>query len=235
MKKNVMMRVASVLLVAVMLTTCAISGTFAKYVSSETGSDTARVAKWGVTVTAPGKTFSKAYKDLKEDNAALQTVVSTTDNVVAPGTEGTLSMFEVAGSPEVDVRVSYNATIDLGDNWTLGGSFYCPIVVTVVYNGNTEVFTAEGKTVTQFEEAIENFINTNCAVVYDAGAPLDTVNDDLTVSWKWFFENTTPGNPLSSYQTDDKDSDLGDLTADLDLTNDPEITFTIKCTVTQVD
>ena len=51
MKKNFMMRAASVLLVAVMLTTCAISGTFAKYVTSDSGSDFARVAKFGVTVT----------------------------------------------------------------------------------------------------------------------------------------------------------------------------------------
>ena len=43
MKKNIMMRVASALLIAVLLTTCAISGTFAKYVSTASGSDTARV------------------------------------------------------------------------------------------------------------------------------------------------------------------------------------------------
>ena len=48
MKKNVMMRVASALLVAVLMTTCAISGTFAKYTSSKTDSDSARVAVWGL-------------------------------------------------------------------------------------------------------------------------------------------------------------------------------------------
>ena len=47
MKTNKMMRIASVLLVAVLLTTCSISGTFAKYVSQATGTDTARVAYWG--------------------------------------------------------------------------------------------------------------------------------------------------------------------------------------------
>ena len=52
MKKNTMMRVASALLVAVLLTTCAISGTFAKYVSSAETSDTARVAKWGWGTTS---------------------------------------------------------------------------------------------------------------------------------------------------------------------------------------
>ena len=50
MKKNKTMRLASGLLVAVLLTTCAISGTFAKYVSDATNSDTARVAKWSIEV-----------------------------------------------------------------------------------------------------------------------------------------------------------------------------------------
>ena len=34
MKTNIMMRVASTLLIAVLLSTCAISGTFAKYITS---------------------------------------------------------------------------------------------------------------------------------------------------------------------------------------------------------
>ena len=43
MKKNVMMRVASALLVAVLLSTCTISGTFAKYVTTSSGNDNAEV------------------------------------------------------------------------------------------------------------------------------------------------------------------------------------------------
>lgn len=45
MRKNRMMRAASALLVAVLMTTCTISGTFAKYVTSADSTDTARVAK----------------------------------------------------------------------------------------------------------------------------------------------------------------------------------------------
>ena len=58
MKKNTMMRIASVLMVAVLLSTCAISSTFAKYVSSDSATDTARIAKWGVEVTATGNAFN---------------------------------------------------------------------------------------------------------------------------------------------------------------------------------
>ena len=47
MKKNTFMRVASALLVAVLLTTCAIAGTFAKYTTEVSSEDSARVAYWG--------------------------------------------------------------------------------------------------------------------------------------------------------------------------------------------
>ena len=52
MKKNKMMRLASFLLIAVLVSTSAISGTYAKYTTSGFAEDQARVAKWGVTVAA---------------------------------------------------------------------------------------------------------------------------------------------------------------------------------------
>lgn len=61
MKKNVMMRVASFLLVAVLISTSAISGTYAKYVTEGSGTDSARVAKWGVVIEAESTMFSQEY------------------------------------------------------------------------------------------------------------------------------------------------------------------------------
>ena len=62
MKKNAMLKIAAILMVAVLLTTCAISSTFAKYVTSDSYSDTARVAKWGITLTvSQDKMFADNY------------------------------------------------------------------------------------------------------------------------------------------------------------------------------
>ena len=82
MMKNKMMRAASILLVAVLLSTCAISGTFAKYVTTASGTDTARVAKWGVVITANGNLFNKTYAFKKDNQIATETnsVISTTDD-----------------------------------------------------------------------------------------------------------------------------------------------------------
>lgn len=61
MKKNKMLRLASVLLIVVILTTCVIGGTLAKYTTSDSAADTARVAQWGVTVTATWRLSSPAW------------------------------------------------------------------------------------------------------------------------------------------------------------------------------
>ena len=118
MKKNKMMRVASVLLVAVLLTTSVISGTFAKYVTTGSATDSARVAKFGVEVKAEGTLFDKTYLKASantpggatEDGSDFTglTVESTNDKVVAPGTKSaeTGLKLSVTGTPEVDVKVN---------------------------------------------------------------------------------------------------------------------------------
>ena len=84
MKKNNAMRLASVLLVLTLLTTCVISGTFAKYTTSTTGGDKARVAYWGFGQAAA------ATIDLFDGQYANVTSSGEVDgfsNVFAPGTE----------------------------------------------------------------------------------------------------------------------------------------------------
>ncbi|MEE1144225.1 MAG: hypothetical protein UHT63_02570, partial [Acutalibacteraceae bacterium] len=114
MKKNVLMRAASGLLVATMLTTCAISGTFAKYVTQDNGGDVARVAKWGVVVQVEGDLYSQKYLNGANtvtdiDGVTLgvngQQIASPTSNVVAPGTKSENPFtFSINGKPEVDSK-----------------------------------------------------------------------------------------------------------------------------------
>ncbi len=118
MKKNTMMRIASVLLVVVLLTTSVISGTFAKYVTSDKGSDFARVAKWGVKVEA--ESFGMFEADYKTDDTSAtfsgDYSVSSAgtvdrDDVLAPGTEGSFADIKITGTPEVAVDVGIAATV----------------------------------------------------------------------------------------------------------------------------
>ena len=117
MKKNVMMRVASVLLVAVMLTTCAISGTFAKYTTKDSASDTARVAKWGVALQVMGKLYGETYENSVVANDATTIRVQANDHasandfVLAPGTESADGFHvSLTGTPEVATQAIVEIT-----------------------------------------------------------------------------------------------------------------------------
>lgn len=124
MKKNVLMRAASGLLVATMLTTCAISGTFAKYVTQDNGGDVARVAKWGVIVQVEGDLYGENYLDKpvntatdeSEDKASVSSklngAIGGTANLVAPGTKSddTPYSFSINGTPEVDSQTTIKIT-----------------------------------------------------------------------------------------------------------------------------
>lgn len=220
MKKNKMMRIAAFLLVAVILTTCAISGTFAKYVTSGSGSDTARVAKFGVTVTGTADTFKETYA--KTDNSFTldaNSVVSTED-VVAPGTSGSMVAFEITGTPEVAVRVAFTGTLELGDKWVDSTTaYYCPIEVKV---GDTTFKGTEYASADAFETAVNAKIATYTND-YVAGTNLSTIGGDAPViTWKWAFE----GNDNV------KDTYLGDQAA---AGNAATISLAVTATVTQID
>lgn len=220
MKKNKMMRIASALLVAVILTTCAISGTFAKYVTSGSGSDSARVAKFGVTVTGTANTFEKTYaKDDMSFTLAANTVVSTED-VVAPGTSGSMAAFTINGTPEVAVRVNFTGSLELGDKWVDStAAYYCPIEVTV---GDTTFKGLDYASADEFEAAVNAKIAT-FTNDYAAGTNLNGIGGDApAISWKWAFE----GNDNV------KDTYLGDQAAAGEAAT---ISLDITATVTQID
>lgn len=217
MKKNVMMRVASALLVAVLMTTCAISGTFAKYTTSADAQDSARVAKWGVTVSAAGdEAFAEKYNDAAD--AAGTKVVSNVsgEDVLAPGTNGTLGGITISGTTEVMVDVEVTANLTL-TGWEIAGVEYCPLVFTV---GSTEI-KIDGstiKTVAELEAAVEKVFTDLSKNDVAANADLA---DAVSVSWRWDYS--------TSDENDEKDTDLAELATA------PTIAFECSVTVTQVD
>lgn len=113
MKKNNVMRVFSLLLALTLISVCAISGTFAKYVTKVEGQDHARVAKWGVLLNIEGNAFSDKYEATDEKYLAAEGEFSVQaeekgDFVVAPGTNseqaGNTLKASVTGRPEVAAR-----------------------------------------------------------------------------------------------------------------------------------
>lgn len=229
MKKNTMMRIASVLLVAVLLSTCTISGTFAKYVTEGTSQDTARVAKWGVVITGQADMFKTEYD--ANDNTATgltgKSVVSADtihgrNRLLAPGTEGTLTDIALSGTPEVQVEVKFESNFDIG-GWLLNGTvYYCPIVITI---DGVEYYGMSYASEEAFEDAVNAAIE-NFSANYEANTNLANVavNNAPSVSWDWAFYRDP--------DHDAKDTILGNQAA---AGYPATIDLTVTCTVTQID
>ena len=255
MKKNVMMRLASFLLVAVLVSTCAISGTYAKYVTTGSGEDNARVAKWGVQIsTWTNSMFANAYAEEAATDASITNSVEASQEVVAPGTKNTESIsFSLSGTPEVavklDVVVKGTAGADMATDvvlpadtykdWTqapYNGTFtldkdYHPVVFTLM-DGTYEV---KKGTLADIEKYLEEVLtaeygpNTNLAEINKANGG----NGTYTLSWEWAYGN------FDGITTNDKaDTYLGNVIAGIQSGSagiSTAIDFTITITATQID
>ena len=206
MKKNRLMRVAAMLLVLTLVTSCFVGGTFAKYTSTFSGTDEARVAKWAFSVGGSAvdlkttKTFDfelfKASEikeeDLSGDDGEVDTNGILDDaKVIAPGTAGTLTV-GLKNESEVDA------------------------VYTVVYASDEEGVPLQWSV--NGTAWVDNITDLNIASTgIDMGATKDVV-----LYWKWAFVDDAVVT-----QSDDADTLLG-----VDGAN-PNVTVTI--TATQVN
>lgn len=224
-KKINFLRAGALTMVLALGTTCFMSGTLAKYVTSGEGTDSARVAKFGVAVTANGETFAKEYAKTDTSFTLDANTVVSADDVVAPGTKGNMASMTLTGTPEVAVRVNYELAIPEGETmfsgWKVNDAYYCPIVITVE---DTEINGLDYTSETEFQTAVANAIK-GYSIDYPAGTDLSTVGtDSLAISWEWPF--------YVSDANDVKDTALGDAAAD---DNAATINLTVKTTVTQID
>ena len=247
MKKNAMLKIAAILMVAVLLTTCAISSTFAKYTTKATSFDSARVAKFGVEVkTNITGLFEDNYTNVASqgdlDGASDDTITIT--NLVAPGTSKVLELAStVSGKPEVAVSITYAATITIAgweiptglkdpDGNDIAAGTYFPVIFTV----GTETYGLAGmeceggaapskNTYTSTADlitAVQDALATYGSATIDAGTDLTgTGVSDVKFGWEWAFDDND----------DARDTALGNLLPD----SQPAITVSITTTVDQVD
>lgn len=214
-KKNHTMRIAAGVMTAALLSTCAISSTFAKYTSESTGTATARVAKWDILFgegeTTMNKTFTfDLYSTLYDTTANnAETDVKTGDDVtrIAPGTQGSFAV-KITNNSEVTAKYTVSFTIGYTDN-----------------TANTEVksvtiplrFSTDGS---DWKTSIEDLNIDDTAAVALGMTDRDKLAT-YTVFWKWDYEDTTDNN------RDKNDTILGTAGA--------EIQITATVTATQVN
>ncbi len=257
MKKTVSMRIALGMLALTLMTSCFVSGTFAKYVTkvSSKGDDLARVAKWGVVVSAgTGDLFENAYAT--DDSAVKGTIAESVRadvKVVAPGTKNENGgFFSLTGTPEVAVNVkiemtgadggeitdvvlpagTYTDYTGAGENFTIDADYH-PVVFTLKDGENK---LAEG-TLAQIQAYLNGFNKnyepgTNLAKIFETEDTKDQLTGTYTLSWAWDYGafNTDTGH-------DQEDTYLGQVAAGVatDANVKTELDFVITITVTQID
>lgn len=229
MRKNKMMRAASGLLVAVLLSTCAISGTFAKYTTSANGTDSARVAKWGfqsATVTL-NDLFKSAY-----DVTTNPTVKSDDDaDVIAPGTTNSGTFDFTYGGADINDDSKKDDAPEVAYKFTVSteGS---TIATDIEKNTNIQWKLDDGNWGT-WDDMIAAIKNLSGAATgtqqYEPGQLPEAFKkagaNTHTVYWRWLFE--TSGNDMDAQ--DVKDTTMGNKET-LD-----EVKLQITITATQID
>lgn len=237
MKKTKLMRAALLLLVLTLITSCFVGGTFAKYTTSATGSDTARVAKWGFnsasTINLDNLFHSVYYKNDAE------TVKSSTNstNVIAPGTAGEAKFNFTYNANNAAPEVAYTFTVSTAgskcaqsimDNknikWSLDGK-----LAPHVGEPSDANYAAEGSWAALLA-AIEALDGNKTDNKYNPGelpTGFGKTDNEHIVAWQWAFE-TAPHGVVDAEQ-DAEDTEMGNANPLA------EVTLKITVSATQVD
>ena len=220
-KKNWALRAMFLALAFTLISTCLLGGTMAKYTTLGSGADRARVAKWGVEISAIGSLFSNKYlrHDNSYGNAASLTVMSSSEgNLVAPGTssadvgDGTGLAFGITGTPEVACRITFAATgVIEGWDYPLADNLYLPIKWSLTKDGGDNL--CDGT----FEDMLAQIDALTVDVAPNTN--LATTLDGYVITWSWPFAGG---------------EDAGD-TYYGNKTTAPTIELSIAITVTQID
>ena len=218
--KNKFMRIAAVMLMLCLVTTCAISGTFAKYTTKATGDDSARVAYWGWkdanASVELGGLFVNAY-----DNDVQSAV-----DVIAPGTAGSAN-FQFIYAPKTEgdevesPEVAYAFTVSTAGSGCADAIKKNPNIKWTLDGTTFETTTADGVTTYAFDKllaAIEALAGTTDNPAEDgvasyapsADALPDISEEEHTIEWEWVF--------YTNADQDVVDTEMGNTNADLDVT-----------------
>ena len=208
--------IASALLAATMITTSAISTTFAKYVSSSTSTtESARSAQWG---------------------GQVNDVWSGINTKIKPGTSGELIRVSTSGISEVAHKIDLEALLDVDAGYKRidAGKDYFPILITVGVDGlvningrTTDVYEKHfymgmnGGAVDTLDELVEEIRAcaasdefSNIKVAPNQDAPLE-----FYVKWQWFYNDdeinassldASIKTVLKEYQSPEKDTLIGE-------------------------
>ncbi len=168
MGKNRTMKMILITLLITMIALVLVSGTYAKYTSSASGSDTARVAKWSFNVgendIVAKDTFTfDLFKTITDTDGKTETdvVSANADKVIAPGTSGS---FDLVLENKSETSAKYGIT------YTVTNTASIPVQ-----------FSVNGK---DWTDNLANVVESDTDTKLDANNGTKTI----TIQWKWAYD-----------------------------------------------
>jgi len=191
-KKNWTLRVMFLALAFTLISTCLLGSTLAKYTTSLTGTDTARVAKWGFSGTNITDIFATSYNGtVVKDPTALDSYKR-----VAPGIDGSFGFTVASGKSEVTTALTFSLSETNNDNipivYEYNGKYYSSILSGTA---NLKKHGESGFTAVTIEAGGIAALATVLDTAY-ANIPPNTDYSSLsgqTLSWFWAFEQDATG------------------------------------------
>lgn len=210
--KNKFMRAATLLMALTLMTSCFVGGTFAKYTTSATSQDTARVAHWGFN-NAATINIENLFQTSYDQN------VNGYADVIAPGTTNSKTFqFTYDQTNTAYPEVAYDFTVSVDDS-------YCDTAIAsnpnIRWKLDANEWTDWGTFLNQIKGLSGSAYGTKqytAGTLPEAFPAEDTVH---TVAWKWEFS--------TSDALDAADTQMGNA-ADL-----ADVLLKITITATQVD
>ena len=219
MKKNLVFKLGLFCAALVLVATCFVTNAWAKYTTTVTATDTARVAKWAVTfenndvaITEDTQIdiFTTSMTNIYKDGSDKNTLGS--QKLIAPGSQGS---FVLEFNSSSQVAVQYTCT--LTENSTainVGGVEYkIPILWSATVtkaDGTTETYDDKSTLAECFADA------TSFKLDATNGTEVKTLK--VEISWEWAFEIDDAQNVIDTY--------LGE--------NTPTYTISLQVEATQV-
>ena len=208
-------RLSALLLALVMITSCMVGGTFAKYTSSADGSDTATVAKWsfdvgGTEITTTDTITFDLFNTIKDTNKT-DNESDVFNGKIAPGTSGSFKL-ELKNTSEVNALY----TIKLEE---VEGT-QVPLYYSLTGSDNAAEWY--------------NTIDTLNAALANKQIGMDTAPNNTashTVYWEWVYQET--GDAQDIADNDAADTALGILAQTVGTA--PTVMIKATVTATQVD
>lgn len=209
MKKNKLFIAGLVTVFVALCSLTLVSSTWAKYTSTASGSDSARVAYWGF------KTTSITIDDLFKK--AYDSSVQSTVDVIAPGTSSSapVTFQPEGGNPEVSYRLTYEL------EYVIGADLKAKLNANTSFQWTLQVGTG---TVNKYQ-TIEELKTEVEKLSKDYAPNTAPESGTITIGWEWDFNG-----PADNFANDTLDTELGNLADSLG-----NIEITLSVTATQID